>query len=209
MTEFLTSYGIKHNTSSPYFPQNNGMAERFVCTTKQLLRKSSDLNSILMIYHATPLPFCNYSPSQLLLGRNIRTKVPQTNKHLIPKWPYLEEFKWCDQNLKKRQKRDFDCHNWTSPDNTNVWVTMADRPTRGHVVSAGGAPRSYSVRTSGNIGWNCHHLRVLLSSLPTTEQPVKIEPARRIMTPQQTGTEIHPPGGRCSGTELWRIHTWL
>ena len=47
---------------------------------------------------------------------------------------------------------------------------MADRPTRGQVVSAGEAPRSYSVRTpSGSIRRNRHHLRVLPSSLPTTE----------------------------------------
>ena len=101
MTEF-TSYGIKHNTSSPYFPQSNGMAERFVRTAKQLLKQSSDLNLALLIYRATPLPFCNRSPSELLMGKCIRTKLPQTNKHLIPEWSYLEEFKKCDQDLKKR-----------------------------------------------------------------------------------------------------------
>ena len=57
MTEFTSSYGIKHNTSSPYFPQSNGMAERFVRTVKQLLRQSSDLDLALLIYRATPLPF--------------------------------------------------------------------------------------------------------------------------------------------------------
>jgi len=37
MTDFTSFYGIKHITSSPYFPQSNGIAERFVQTTKQFL----------------------------------------------------------------------------------------------------------------------------------------------------------------------------
>ena len=80
------------------------------------------------------------------------------------------------------------------PDNTDVWVTVADRPTQGYVVSSSEAPRSYTVRTSsGTVRQNRHHLRVLTSSSAPTTQPVGIEPTRRIMTRQQTWTEIHPP----------------
>ena len=199
MTEFMSSYDIKQVTSSPYFPRSNGMAERFVRTAKQLLQKSNDLTSALLLYRATPLPFCNRSPSELLMGRCIRTKVPQTNEHYLPEWPYLQDFKRCDEELKERQKKDFDRHNQVHslpdiPDNTDVWVTMADRPTRGHVVSSSKAPRSYTVRTpSGTVRRNRHHLRVLPSYSPPTAQPVGTEPTRRIMTRQQTGTEIHPP----------------
>ena len=157
MTEFTSSYGIQHITSSPYFPRSNGMAERFVRTAKQLLKKSNDLNSALLLYHATPLPFCNRSPSELLMGRRIRTKVPQTNEHYVPEWPYLQDFERCDKELKKRQKKDSDRHNQVHllpdiPDNTDAWVTiMADRPTQGQVVSSSEAPRSYSEDSF----WNC------------------------------------------------------
>ena len=55
-------------------------------------------------------------------------------------------------------------------------------------------PQGHTVRTpSGTVRRNRHHLRVLPSCSPTTEQPVGTEPTRRIMTRQQTGTEIHPP----------------
>ena len=199
MTEFTSSYGIKHNTSSPYFPQSNGMAERFVRTAKQLLKQSSDLNLALLTYRATLLPFCNRSTSELLMGRCIRTKLPQTNKHLIPEWSYLEEFKKCDQDLKKRQKRDYDRHYKVRqlpdiPDNTDVWVTRDDRTSRGQVVSTSEAPRSYNVNVpSGNVRRNRRHLRVIPDSRSPIERPAMTEPTRTIMTRQQTGTEIRPP----------------
>ena len=65
------------------------MAERFVCSAKQLIQNSNDLTLTLLLYRATPLPFCNRSPSELLMERCIRTKVPQTNEHYLPEWPYL------------------------------------------------------------------------------------------------------------------------
>ena len=45
---------------------------------------------------------------QLLMGRHIWTSLPQSDDHLIPKWPYLQEFREQNQSSKEKQKRDFD-----------------------------------------------------------------------------------------------------
>ena len=50
MADFTSSNGIQHVTSSPYFPQSNGMAERYVQTAKQLLKQSKDLDTALLNY---------------------------------------------------------------------------------------------------------------------------------------------------------------
>ena len=69
MREFASSYGFQHITSSPYYPQSNGLAERMVKTVKSLLRDTSDPYLALLSYRATPLPWCNYSPSELYVHK--------------------------------------------------------------------------------------------------------------------------------------------
>lgn len=71
--------GITHLTGAPYHPATNGAAERLVQTFKQALKKSESspraaLQEFLLQYRRTPLP-SGYSPSELLNGRQIRTKI--------------------------------------------------------------------------------------------------------------------------------------
>ena len=71
--------GITHLTGAPYHPATNGAAERLVQTFKQALTKSSlppraALQEYLIQYRRTPRSE-GYSPSELLNGRQIRTKI--------------------------------------------------------------------------------------------------------------------------------------
>ena len=95
--EFSNLYNFSHVTSSPYYPQGNGLAEHMVQTVKGLLTKADDPHLALLIYRSTPLPWCGYSPSQLLMGRRTRTNVPMVKELLVPQLPDHQKFRQCDK----------------------------------------------------------------------------------------------------------------
>ena len=64
----------RHITSSPYFLQSNGEAERVVKIIKELLKKSKDPYLAVLAY-CTTLLAVGYSPSQLLVSRTLRSTV--------------------------------------------------------------------------------------------------------------------------------------
>ncbi|KAL5503067.1 hypothetical protein EMCRGX_G009958, partial [Ephydatia muelleri] len=151
--KFAASYGFKHTTNSPYFPQSNGLAERTVQTVKNILKGNQDPYLAILTYRSTQLPWCGLSPAQLLMGRQLRTNLPQTLEHLKPEWPYLLRFQEQDLEFKSHQKSNYDRHHRVHqlpdiPDQTEVWITTdKSKPTPGIVVGKAGAPRSYIVET--------------------------------------------------------------
>ena len=139
MQEFTESYGFKHVTSSPHFSQSNGMAERSVKTVKSLLEKSSDPYMAILSYRTTPLPWCNLSPAELLMGRRLKTDIPQPRKAFTPEWPHLFGFREKDKEWKERRKSDYDKHHRVKnltplPDDHPVWVQTGDRQVAGRVI---------------------------------------------------------------------------
>ncbi|XP_055910903.1 uncharacterized protein K02A2.6-like [Eupeodes corollae] len=81
--EFLKMNGIVHKMGAPYHPATNGQAERYVQTIKQKLKTlgpdTTDLNTelcrILLDYRKMVHPATGKSPSMMVFGREIRSRI--------------------------------------------------------------------------------------------------------------------------------------
>ena len=79
--DFLKANGIRHITSAPYHPSSNGLAERAVQTFKAAMRKDASTNvqlhlpRFLFHYRNTPHSTTGVPPSELLMGRHLRTHL--------------------------------------------------------------------------------------------------------------------------------------
>ena len=82
-TSLMKEYAVNHITSSPHYPQSNGLAEKFVQIVKNLFYKAkdegTDIYKCLMIYHNTPLASMSKSPMQMLQQRSARSQLPMSN----------------------------------------------------------------------------------------------------------------------------------
>ena len=199
MKQFAQVYEFQHTTTSPYYPQANGLAERMVKTVKKLLEHTVDPYKALLSYLATPLPWCGLSPAELLMGRKIRTDVPQVNDHLVPNWEHTQHFRTLDQKYKQAQKENYERRHRVRnlpelPENQPVWVDsrVQSRLIPAQVSHSATTPRSYVVETpSGELRRNRAHLRTRSDS-QLTEAPTSTNYSRPV-TRLQTGTAIHPP----------------
>ena len=82
--QFCMSRGIRHTTTAPYHPSSNGEAERFVQTFKLAMDRANPntvtelkdcVVNFLARYRATPHSVTNQAPSEMLIGRRIRTRL--------------------------------------------------------------------------------------------------------------------------------------
>ena len=135
---------------------------------KQVQERSGDPYLALLNCRATPLPWCGLSQAELLMGRRLRTSIPQTDELLIPNWSYLPDFQQKNQEFKDKQKLDFD--RWHRPRqlpdlplDTDVWIKSEGQPLQGWVVSDATRPRSYmSLKCpSGQVQCNHKYLYVI------------------------------------------------
>ena len=198
MKEFAQAYEFQHTTTSPYFPQSNGFAERMVKTVKKLLEHTTDPYKSILSYRATPLPWCGLSPAELLMGRRIRTDIPQVKDNLIPKWEYIRNFKELDGKYKQTQKdtglEHFPCYQKSRL----CGLIQEDIRFLGKYCRQLAHP---VVETpSGELRRNRAHLRIrtdpqLPMDTPVTEtalpQPVTVHSGP--VTRSQSGTVLRPP----------------
>ena len=79
--QFLQRNGVRHTTSPPYHPSSNGLAERAVQIFKHSVAKLTDgtvqtkIARFLFTYRITPQSTTGMSPSELLLGRRLKSAL--------------------------------------------------------------------------------------------------------------------------------------
>lgn len=88
LRQFAEQCNFDLKLRSPHYPQSNGLGEKGVGICKQLLRKAgsdkTDLWSLLLEHRNTPLKHVNYSPSQLMMSRVCKTRLPVDKSVLKP-----------------------------------------------------------------------------------------------------------------------------
>ena len=173
--KFANCYGFVHTFSSPRYPRSNGEAERAVQTVKNLLKICNDPYLALLALRTSPLK-TGYSPSELLMGRELHTTVPAVPIVLEPKWSFLCDFKRKEKRVKINEKMNFDQRHQVRElpllqDDSYVYVDDGYYDNkRDRIVRPADQPRSYVVDISPN--------RVIRSRKylkPCSDNPVKTE----------------------------------
>ena len=152
MRSFAREWNFNLSTSSPTYPQSNGMVERSIQTVKSLLRKAADNGgdpyTALLQYRNAPISDLDgLSPAQLLFSRRLKTKLPVTAESLEPETQRPRNKLIARQ---ERQKKYFDrtAHNLPSLKPRDVIRVYKDgKLQQGVVRHTLDAPRSYVVST--------------------------------------------------------------
>ena len=164
--EFADEYGFTHTTSSPYFAQANGEAERAVQTAKKILNQPKP-DIALMNYRATEHSATKCSPAVAMLKREIQTRIPTLPENL--KLKTCQGIKKADAKAKCAYKQAYDKRHGTrnlpaiQPDE-NVCVKLDNEKTWGpplKVIGKAGDRSYYVAGPHGVIRRNRRHLQVV------------------------------------------------
>lgn len=189
---FAKEWCFDHVTSSPYYPKSNGLAERFVQTAKNLLRKceidNTDVKLALLTYRNTPRNNCLDSPSQRLMSRTTRSLIPTHVNNFKPRIVdnVHEELK----DLRNKQKQYHDRNVRPAKElsvgdkirlkkNSHEWVGAT-------IASPANQPRSFVVHTD-----NGQILRRNTTHIHATQANFDLIPDVAVCTPSTTTQKVN------------------
>ena len=112
--KFADEYNFKQTTSSPHYPQSNGAAESAVKIAKRILMQD-DPHLALLSYRSTTISATGTSPSQLIMGRQVRTNLPVLRVNLVPKWPDFDSIRKRDASTKASYEKFYNRRYSTKP----------------------------------------------------------------------------------------------
>ena len=150
---FAAKWNFESRTSSPRFPQSNGMVERHLQTVKRMLTKAEhdgrDPYLTLLEYRNTPISDVIASPAELMFGRKINGLLPRKEDFILTK-----EFDKTREKLILRQQKQKEYHDQGArtlpPINDGDTVFINDQPKLPNqpakVLGKADRPRSYQLQ---------------------------------------------------------------
>lgn len=179
-SDFAVQFDFEHRTSSPKYPQSNGMAESAVKTAKSLIKKALASNSdpylAILDCRNTPSQDMELSPVQRSLGRRTRTLLPMTAELLMPSGidVSLEKKKRRLKNLKSAWYYDKAAKDLTPLSDGDVVriqpTSLGDKVWKRGTIHKRLDERSYEVETDLEIiGRNRQHLRKTSEQNPSDD----------------------------------------
>lgn len=150
---FAQEWEFTHHTSSPHYPQSNGLAEKGVKIVKDIFAKSQDPQLGLLVYRSTPI-INGLCPAQLCIGR-----MPRNNLPSLPETPtaIMEETAQMKRNMRMQQKKYYDGKSAKELRQLERGEKVRFRPIGDKrwkeeaVVLEEVAPRSYKVLTDSGL----------------------------------------------------------
>ena len=199
---FVESNRITHITSSPFLPNVNGEAERAVQTAKRILRQR-DPWLALMIYRDTVISATGHSPTQLLIGRHVKSNLPTPSSALRSCQSSPEDIRENDNKAKLSYARHYDRRHGArllpslSPgDEVRVKTPQqSDWSQKGMVSTPADTPRSFVVQTpSGGVyRRNRRHLQATSeSTIPPIDVEPSVEPGVTTLSPTELPSSLSP-----------------
>ena len=173
--KFCINNGIRLTLTAPYHPRSNGEAERFVQTFKNAIRRAKTVGiqkafcQFLLKYCTTPHPSTRETPSKLMFGREIKTRLQLLHPN------ELEETH--QKTAAKVHTRQFKCDD-------KVWVRIYSGKSKwiaGKITAITG-PVSYKVEVHGRI--QRRHIDQLRKRLVDTDQfpPKDVDTSDRFLS---------------------------
>ncbi|XP_043238246.1 uncharacterized protein K02A2.6-like [Amphibalanus amphitrite] len=163
--QFLALNGVRQVRVAPYHPSSNGAAERAVQTAKNGLKAalrdggplSRRLQKFLLAYRAAPHAVTGRSPAEMLLGRNVRTRLDLLRRDPEERSRDQQQRQWSAAGGQPRKFNVGDA----------VWARNYGGPHkwRRGAVAAQTGPVSYEIDV-GSALWS-RHADQLLAAGPT------------------------------------------
>lgn len=182
---FAKNWNFTLSFRSPNYPRSNGLAEKAVSISKQLLKKASegrivDLDTALMNYRNYPLKHMDYSPSQLLNSRMCKTKVPISSNLLLPSLCSNVQEKMQTKrvlNEKSFNKNAKVLKPLKEGSNVTVFNHKTNNWDSGKIEKYHDSPRSYILKDShGNsIRRNRYDIRSSVNPFKVTEDVLNLD----------------------------------